>query len=409
MTTTITSATDATVNSLLQSGGIQNVLQKNGRLPPVSLVVTPLSGDPSVTLDRFLSYRFSSSILVPVDTFSFSFAAPDADPFYSTVKDGDIVNLYANDVPLSTGIIDAIDTETDEQFGEKIEINGRDLMSQLEDQDSISIQDTPITGNYPVSQALIKLLPNTRINGFRTQNAPNGSFLLFTEPGESKLTSLQRFIEPLNCLPWMDPNGKLVIGKPNMNQAASGNLYVLRDQRRSNCMSIKVVRSATNIPNIVVPIWSGQEAALGRAQIGQRIYNAAEGPKRLRQQGHRVPKTIVVSNPDASTPGGAGEVNRLQVAGGDLLGAYARREIARQNQHEMIAQVVVPGHYNDTGMPYKIDTTYRVQYDRAILDEVMYLFQVEYTSDENGQRTSLYFCRLGTIVADVSIPGVPSL
>lgn len=406
MTIRLTPKTDNTIDAQLLKGGIQKTLELTGRLPPVSIVVTPIEkGRSSFRLDRFLSYRFSSSILIPVDTFNFNFSAPDLDPFYSLCKDGDIVTLFANDVPISTGIIDTIDTETDEQFGEKVEIGGRDLMSQLEDQDAISIQDTPMWANSaPLSQVINTLLTNSRINGFRLQDAPSGSYLFATEPGESKLAALQRFLEPLNCIPFMDPNGKLVIGRPRMSQSPLSTFFVMRDQRRSNCTSIKVIRSATSLPNIIIPIWSGQELVTDRTPIGQRVYNAAEGPSRLRQAGHRVPKTVVVSTPQANSAQDLADINRFKAASGNLLQAHAKREIARANQKEMIVQIVVPGHYNENGDPYKVDTVYRIQYDRAVLDENMYLFQVEYSADNNGQRTSLYFCKLGTIVSDVRAP-----
>lgn len=405
MTVTISAKTDNTINSKLLQGGIQKTLEITGRLPPVSIVVTPIDGSSAVYLDRFLSYKFSSSILIPVDTFGFNFAAPDLDPFYSKVKDGDIVTLFGNDVPLSTGIIDTVDTETDNQYGEKIELTGRDLMSQLEDQSAISIQDKPIyIEKSPISQAVITLITNTRINGFRIQDGPSGNYLFATEPGESKLSALQRFLEPLNCVAFMDPNGKLVIGRPNMSQSPKSTFFMIRDQRRSNCTSIKCIRSSTSISNIIVAIWTGQELVSERTSIDQRIYNAAEGPSRLRRNGHRVPKTVVVSTPQATDPQSISDINLIQVAGSNLLQAHAKREIARANQKELIVQVVVPGHYNELGEPYRVDTVYRVQYDRALLDENMYLFQVDYDGDENGQRTSLYFCRLGTIVSDVRAP-----
>lgn len=406
MAITLNPKTDNTIDSQLLQGGIQKTLELTGRLPPVSIVVTPIeTARQAFKLDRFLSYRFSSSILIPVDTFNFSFSAPDLDPFYSICKDGDIVTLFGNDVPLSTGIIDTVDTETDEQFGEKVELTGRDLMSQLEDQDAISIQDTPIWANSaPISQGIGLLLSNTRVNGFRLQDAPGGSYLFASEPGESKLAALQRFLEPLNCIPFMDPNGRLVIGRPSMSQPPVSTLFVLRDQRRSNCTSIKVVRSATSLPNIIVPIWTGQELVTDRTTIGQRVYNAAEGPTRLRQAGHRVPKTVVVSTPQAASAQDLADVNRFKAASGNLLQAHAKREIARANQKELIVQIVVPGHYNENGDPYKVDTVYKIQYDRALIDENMYLYQVEYTGDNSGQRTSLYFCRLGTIVSDVRAP-----
>ena len=68
-------------------------------------------------------------------------------------------------------------------------------------------------------------------------------------------------------------------------------------------------------------------------------------------------------------------------------------------------QVMVAGHYNDKAEPYVVDTVYDVYFDRAGVSERMYLFQVDYEMDESGgQRSALYFCRLGTIVSDVRAP-----
>ena len=76
--------------------------------------------------------------------------------------------------------------------------------------------------------------------------------------------------------------------------------------------------------------------------------------------------------------------------------------MARQNQKEIIVQAVVPGHLNEKGEPYVIDTIYHIEYDRGGISKPMYLFQTEYVMDESsGQRTNLFFCNLGTIVSDV--------
>lgn len=405
MTATIKRNDPPSLPSSLLKGGIQKTLEATGRLPPVSLIVTPLDGSPTVFLDRFLTYQFDSSILIPVDTFNFTLANPDADPFYNSVKDGDIVNLYANDVPLATGIIDAPEVETDNQFGEKISIVGRDLMSQFEDQDSVSAQDAPIwAGSYTIEQAITKLMENTRVKGLRLQDAPKGSYLFATEPGENKLSSLQRFIEPLNCLAWMDAAGNMVVGRPNMRQKAKGTIFCIRADRRSNVLSIKSVRSSTAIANIILPIWTGQEIVQNRVSPEQRMYNAAEGPARLRKLGHRVPKSVVVSTPQGSSAQDLSGINQLSVGGSNLLQAHAKRELARQNHKELIVQAVVPGHYDENGEPYVQDTVYRVIYDRGPVDENMYLFHVSYQGSESGQRTTLYFCRLGTIVSDVRAP-----
>src|ERR1700733_2257767 len=130
MTTQIIPSSDQTYFSQVGPGSIQKIMQQKGKLPPVSLVLTPLTkGDivvrPQAYLDRFLSYQFMSSVMVPVDVFSFVFAAPDdVLPVNQRIKVGDIVTLNANQQPICTGIIDQVEVEVDREFGEKITITG---------------------------------------------------------------------------------------------------------------------------------------------------------------------------------------------------------------------------------------------------------------------------------------------
>jgi prophage tail gpP-like protein len=296
--------------------------------------------------------------------------------------------------------------ETDSEFGEKGSISGRDLMGQLEDQDAISLDSKPIFANSTsVENGVKALLRDTRITKIELRSAPSANYLLATEPGESKLAALQRFVEPLNCLAWMGPAGQIIIGKPNMSQKERGKIILNKRNRASTVLSISVSRSSTQIPNVIVPVWSGQEVVTDRVSPQQRLYNAATGPARLFKLGHRLPKSVVVSAPNATDPQGLSSLNALKAGGANILQAYAKREMARQNQKELIVQAVVPGHFNENGEPYVVDTVYRVHYDRGGVDENMYLFQVDYVLDESGgQRTNLYFCRLGTIVSDVRAP-----
>lgn len=397
--------------------GLQNMLASTGRFPPVGLIVKPLDGGKEINLTRFLSYNFTSSILIPVDTFNFSYVAPDSPKAtIEYIKDGDIVVLTANNQPLATGIIDNSDIEVDNEFGEKGELGGRDLLSQLEDNDAISLDSTPIyASGLSIEAAVNKLLTNTRIRGVRLRGAPSGSkWLLATEPGESKLAALQRFLEPLNCLAWMDPDGYVVIGKPNMAQDPIGRLILSKSKRKSNVLSMKAARSSTRIPGAIVPVWSAQEDALNFVSKSQALLNGAPGPSRLYKLGHRVIKTVVVSTPQGADPQSLSQINGIAVAnysgntggGGPILNAYAKREMARANQQELIVQCVVPGHYNNLGEPFKVDTVYAIEFDRANVFENMYLFQVDYSlSLDKGQVTSLFFCKLGTIVSDVVAPG----
>lgn len=414
----IVPAKDETQTIVPGPGALNKLLSLSGRMPPVSIRIDPME-DPNVSnprkplyIDRFLSYKFDASVLVPVDTFEVAIAMPDELASFDTlVKGGDIITVFANGVPISVGIIDNVDIECDSQFGEKIAISGRNLLAQLEDQDSVSIDAKQVySSNFTVSQAIQNLIINTRIpTAIVLQNTPKKPYFFATEPGEKKMQSLHRYLEPLNCLVFMNNSGQIVIGKPNFAGVSKGTLKLSKSERNSsNVSSMKVVRAATRIPNIVLPIWSGQESVQAAVGKQQAMYNSAQEPTRLRKAGHQVVRAVVISNPDANKPQeatdlivSAQQTNRAGAS--NLLQAYGKREVARENVHEVVVEAhIAPGHYNESAEPFMIDTCYHITFDRGNVDEDMYLYQVQYTGDLNGQRTNLYFCRKNTIVSDVA-------
>lgn len=413
MSTNIFPAKDQTKTITPGPGALNKLLSLSGRMPPVSIRIDPIDGGrKSLFIDRFLTYKFDASVLVPVDTFEVTIAMPDELASFDTlVKEGDIVTMFANGVPMSVGIIDQTDIEVDAQFGEKITLVGRNLLAQLEDQDSVSVDAKQIySRNFTVSQAVQNLIINTRIpTAIVLQNTPKLAYFFATEPGEKKMQSLHRYLEPLNCLVFMNNQGQIVVGKPNFSQAAKGTLKLSKSERNSsNVAGMKVIRSSTQIPNIVLPIWSGQESVQSIVGKQQAMYNSAAGPTRLRKAGHHVPRAVVISNPDANKPQEATDIivsaqQSNRAGSSNLLQAYGKREVARENVHEVIVECqVAPGHYNDSAEPFAIDTCYHITFDRGNIDEDMYLYQVSYQGDLNGQKTSLYFCRKNTIVSDVA-------
>lgn len=413
MTVSIKPKLDGQQFSPVTKGGIQKQLALTGRLPPVSLFISPIDGGRSpVSIDRFLSYGFSSSILIPVDTFEFTYTAPDdSRPVNSYIKEGDLVTLYANDIAISTGIIDVVDIITDPSFGERVTVTGRDLLSQFEDQDAVGVDDKPIWANQvSLSGILDRLIKNTRIQKYELKRVSNKPYLFATEPGETKLSALQRHLEFLNALSWVSGTGRLIIGKPNFAQKRSGDLVCSKTSpAKNNTLSMRAMFASTSIPNRVIPIWTGQEFVQDKV-AEQALKNRASGPSRLLKAGHILTKSVTVSTAMGNSPQDLAEVNKLQAAASapgpgnsNILQAYGKRELAKYNHKELIVECEVPGHYNENGEPYQVDQVYYVEYERADIAKEMYLFQVQYSlNDDIGQRTRLYLCNKGTIVADAA-------
>ena len=151
------------------------------------------------------------------------------------IRSGDTIELLAynpkgEEVPVAMGIIDETDCHI---LPSRIEyvLSGRELIGQLVDHSAVSQQDTlivlgdPKTGKgNPNLQTITKLLiQNTRIpQEVAFQQIPNGDGFLFqTNPGETKMNALQRYLELANALVWSLPTGQIKVGKPNFIPAST--------------------------------------------------------------------------------------------------------------------------------------------------------------------------------------------
>jgi hypothetical protein len=173
-------------------------------------------------------------------------------------------------------------------------------------------------------------------------------------------------------------------------------------------LSIRVTRSASSIASRIVALWTGAELNVQSQTAQNRVFeNKAEGPSRLLNNGHSVTKVFVTSMVNGADAAAGDEVTRQQLAkqaGKTVLEQEAFRMMARDNFNEILVTCIVAGHYNEQGNPYLTDTIYNIEYDRAGINENMYLYSVEYSGDVNrGQWTTLNFCRLNTIVDGAKI------
>lgn len=405
-------------------GALLKYLQKTGKTPPVSISIHALEDlNTETKFDKFLSYSFKSSIMVPVEAFG-------CEVYYNAQlgirkpREGDIFVLRANNIPIASGIVDQLDMETEAKTGTKLSIQGRNLLGQWEDQDSVSLDSNIIYGNkYTVTQIVNALAQNTRINptNLELRNTPKRGYLAASQPGESKLATMQRYCEALDIFFWMQGDGTLTVGRPSMYGASLGRFYCNSTTRQSNILAIRSMRASTQIPNIILPIWNGQESVQALNIPQKALVNKAQGPNRLLHYNHRTPKAIVVSTPEGSAPQDLAEVNELLVAGQNvqfvngvqvngqtkagastILQAYAKRALAKANMHEIKVQVNIVGHYNDQAQPVLVDQVYNIQYADDDINEDMYLYELEYSLDENlGPQTKLFFCRQSSLVSDV--------
>ena len=228
-----------------------------GQFPPLSLQIIPLDRTPyadgsyGFRIDRFLSYSFQSSVVQPVQSFSFTFVYDEDIAFREYVTEGDIVQIQigegAAETLLATGIIETVDVDVD-AHNEIVTVHGRNLLGLLDDQHLYRINGDTSSGKMTPAQVMDRMKLDTRFQKVRFQNIDLNAHFFATEVGESKLQAITRYLEPRNALIWQDPDGTVVLGKPNMlplstrdlSAEAAGLAMVVNKKRGvANCLSMR--------------------------------------------------------------------------------------------------------------------------------------------------------------------------
>jgi len=354
-------------------------------------------------ISTFNSYTFDRNILVPASAFRFT--APGVEKSLRTsIRSGDTVSLYATNskgikAPIGTGFIDETDTHIMPNNVEYV-LTGRDTLGQLVDNASVDDKNNIINvEKADMLMILGTLIKNTRIpEGVVPSQTPNGQFLFQTNPGESKINALQRYMEFTNCLVWTLPDGRITIGKPNFTQIKKGSLRLLSDGINNNLLEARVRRNINQaIRQIVTQLQTMDQVYAGTytknnddkdikpflsSLIGRSVYNHFSYG-----QGQDMVNTVT----------GVGNQSAIPRKIGDEL---SLRYIARDNMKILDVEAVVEGHLNEFGDVYNIDQIYNVQIDDDDLFEDMYVYACTYDlTMDHGMITRLKLCRLGTICA----------
>jgi prophage tail gpP-like protein len=371
---------------------------------PIELDFKSVQSGQAVSLRTFTSYSFDRNIMTPASAFRFT--APGVDKASrNAIRSGDLVNLWAispdgSKNPIATGIIDETDTHGSAKSIEYV-LTGRDVLGQLVDNSAVDAQNKIVnTSNFTLDAILRLLIKNTRIpSGFKSQQIPNGQLLFQTNPGETKINALQRYLEITNCLVWSQPNGQLILGKPNFTQKPSGKLFSSSQFANGNNMIDWRVRR--NLNQAIRTIVS-QLQTLGQVDAGSYTKNNND-PDMLKVVGAGVGRSVYSR---FSYGGGNESVNTVTQVGNQsgnprkIGDEYALRELARDNMKVLDVEAVVVGHVNADGLPYNIDQIYSVFIEDEDVKEDMFVYGVSYELTESlGTMTRLRLCRLGSIVA----------
>ena len=149
-------------------------------------------------------------------------------------------------LPLAMGFVDETDTHVTPQSIEYV-LSGRDTIGRLVDNAVVDANNAIINTKQVTLETILKvLLKNTGMpqQYVLSGSVPNSPMLFQTNPGETKISALQRYLEFSNCLIWSDAFGRAVMGKPNFSQASSGTLAISSTETsRNNLLEARVRRN----------------------------------------------------------------------------------------------------------------------------------------------------------------------
>ena len=375
---------------------------------PIELEVLPIGESSGAKLKNFMSYSFDKNILTPASAFRFTAGDTDFNVI-SSIRSGDTVGLWVRNKSgeknqIATGFVDETDCHTSGEV-EEFAVTGRDTISQLVDNSAIDSKNKIIMlSKITLKNAALELIKNTRmVQNIIDRSIPTGELLFRTNPGETKISALQRYLEYCNCLIWADVDGTAIIGKPRMHQASMGNLICKKSDPKLN--NVLDIRSRRNLTNAIRKI----AVQLQTLSITDPTLSTVEnkGEEILEKSNYLIGKSIYRT---FTLGNGEDAVNQIYQLGSNPTSnvitnigqALAAREIAHSNMEILDVTCVVKGHINENGVPYDVDQVYTINYEKDDIDDDMYVYAVKYDlTEEHGMLTTLRLCKLYTIVADV--------
>jgi prophage tail gpP-like protein len=372
-----------------------------------ALPADPAKKNKAYEITTFTSYAFDRSVLTPAAAFRFTAPGVDQDTRLA-IRSGDVVRLYADNSQGQTksvgvGFIDETDTHITASSLE-YSVTGRDVVSQLVDNDAVDVDAQMVFFARANINALVStLLKDTRMMGahLTKQLDTSAQLAVQTNPGETKITVLQRYLEWLNGLVWANNDGQLIVDKPNFAQKPNGALTLkYSDPSGNNLLEARVKRNINQAIRRIVTVLNGTEASA--ATVGHSTLanmDTSLKPYRGTNVGRSIMRTFDYAN-------GADTLNQgLGLAKGSyepqtIARAYSAREIAKENMHILDIEVVVEGHFNEFGALYDVDQVYRVTIEDENVAEPLYVYSVSYElTIDHGMITRMRLCRLYTICA----------
>lgn len=296
-------------------------------------------------------WSIESDLLTAADGFELELYTKDATRLPSVLAEGAPCSLTLGKDRVLTGQIDEFEHDISRQ-GISMRITGRDRAAPLVDCSApfVSMREATLA---QILDQVVKPLGITQIE-IRAAQAKTRRRVQ-VEPGQSAWEALLQVAEANGLWPWVEPDGRLVIGGPDYNAAPVGTLIMREDGVGNNVQRLSVRRSIANrYSQITVLGQHGQYDNDGLDTKRSHLRSVIQD-ETLARRGIFRPKVIIDSSSENQ----------------DMATTRARKLLADSRLEGFEIRAVVMGHRADNGQvwspgqrvfvrsePHGLDATY---------------------------------------------------
>lgn len=208
----------------------------NDPVPSIRLSIGGLAHD---TWD---GWSVESDLLTPADAFELELHTKNATRLPDVIKEGAPCSLTLDGDRVLTGQIDEFEHDVSRQ-GISMRINGRDRAAPLVDCSApfVSMREASLA---QILDQVVKPLGAYQVE-IRADKAKTRRRIQI-EPGQTAWEALLQVAEANGLWPWVEPDGRLIIGGPDYNAPPVGVLVMREDGVGNNVQRLSVRRSIAN-------------------------------------------------------------------------------------------------------------------------------------------------------------------
>lgn len=323
------------------------MLTLNDPVPSIRLAIGGLAHD---TWD---GWSIESDLLTPSDAFELELHTKNATRLPEVIKEGAPCSLTLDGDRVLTGQIDEFEHDISRR-GISMRINGRDLAAPLVDCSSpfVSMREATLA---QILDQVVKPLGAYKVE-IRADQAKTRRRVQ-VEPGQTAWEALLQVAEANGLWPWVEPDGRLIIGGPDYTTPPVGALVMREDGVGNNIERLAVRRSIANrYSQITVLGQHGQYANDGldtkRSHLRSQIQDDT-----LARRGIFRPKVVVDSSSESQ----------------DMATTRARKLLADSRLEGFEIRAVVKGHRADNGQVWTPGQRVYVRSEPHGLNDIYFL------------------------------------